>query len=162
MLVVACLVAEPPSESLDVVRIAHGRLVIARESESTVGPSQPPIPSPPAPADLVWAEGVARTYWHAVPACGQPAIVFGPTPTGDSGVANYASCSIVISTAYGYAEVGGRTLLCETLVHEYGHLVLGPNYFAAVNPADPAHSPDPHSIMAATEPTHFPPCEAGA
>ena len=35
------------------------------------------------------------------------------------------------------------------MAHEWGHEVLGPDYFAASNPSDPGHSPDPDSVMAA-------------
>lgn len=96
---------------------------------------------------LSLATVAAKGYWHATPqggACATgPRIVQEPltdvvTSTGAvaAGEAAFDSCTITLNSSpywFGYD-------LCIVFVHEWGHLVLGPDFFQASNPADPAHS----------------------
>lgn len=86
----------------------------------------------------------AQSYWHGDPPCGFPYISFTSLPSNEGGEAFYDSCTIFIALP---ANSWTGYDLCIIMTHEWGHLVLGPNYFAAVNPSDPAHSPSTNSIM---------------
>jgi hypothetical protein len=111
------------------------------------------------PAQLASAEHVASVYWHGNPACGAPVVTYEPMADTHAGEAEYGSCRIMLNPAHDWRDF--PALLCVVLAHEWGHLVLGPDYFAAVNPSDPAHSPDPRNIMNAAGPAPgtFAPCE---
>ncbi len=98
--------------------------------------------STPSAAQLAWAQSKAVAYWHVPPPCGQPRIVLSATTT-DIANANPATCTITFSTTQDWEPA----FLCLVYVHEFGHLVLGVNYFATTNPEDPAHSPDHNSVM---------------
>jgi hypothetical protein len=52
--------------------------------------------------------------------------------------------------------------VCRAMTHEWGHLVLGENYFAATNPAEPWHSPEPDNIMYRTATVIPSACQAHA
>lgn len=106
---------------------------------------------------LVTATRVARTYWHGNPACGSPGVTEAarlPDPA-EIGGAVPARCTIELLAGMPWRANPG--LLCTVIAHEWGHLVLGFNAFASVNPGDPAHSPDPASIMYRA-PGAFAPC----
>ncbi len=95
----------------------------------------------------------AAQFWAGwTPKCGQPAIVVTNLNRPISGLAEFDPCRIDLQAA-GVANAvrypGGFYNLCQTVAHEWGHEVLGPTYFAASNPYDPGHSPDPDSVMAA-------------
>jgi hypothetical protein len=101
--------------------------------------------SVPTAAQLSWARSKAVAYWHAQPPCGRERVLLIPLPLTTSGQADPGTCSIEINT---HLNLRGYPLeLCAIYVHEYGHLILGYNYFAASNPSDPAHSSDPDNIM---------------
>lgn len=117
------------------------------------------------------AERIAFVYWarHAPaqltddgrPLCGSPRISWRAlSPSGDAAAEAMmdGSCRIVFNTAgwvwpaaidrRGFVSSGDTwSTFCAVMVHEIGHLVLGPDYFAATNPDDPAHSADPESVM---------------
>lgn len=100
----------------------------------------------PTVAELQWSRSVAVAYWHVQqPPCGREIVLTGSPPNEDVGLADWSACSIIFSEARDWRDYPEKT--CEVYVHEFGHLVLGPTYFAAVNPADPAHSPDASNIM---------------
>jgi hypothetical protein len=108
------------------------------------------------PAQLHEAEMIAAAYWGRPP-CGWPLVVYHQLGPGVFGVAVGFDCAIALAR---YDWIDNPETLCETMTHEWGHLVLGPGYFAAVNPGDPEHSPDPNSIMHAglLGPRKFAPC----
>lgn len=127
----------------------------------------------------IQAGRAAAAYWHAEPPCPDGLRVatydgtYPPTAgavAGEPGSAVAASgdCTIWLNRAWWWPPFDGTDSTgltwaveyCRTIVHEWGHLVLGYSYFADVNPSDPAHSPDPQSIMYAS-PTVVPAqCEA--
>lgn len=117
----------------------------------------------PTDAQLLTATRTARAYWHGNPPCGAPGLTEGAAlPLGELGAADFAECRIMLGALPYWREA--PALLCTVIVHEWGHLVLGPKFFAAVNPTDPAHDPNPDSIMHDGGPVSgsFPPCEASA
>lgn len=95
----------------------------------------------------------ARAYWHGDPACGYPSLLISDDqlPANDEGEAWIGQCKIQMTPEYGTPEA-----FCIAFAHEWGHLELGATYFAATNPADPAHSADPHSLMS-TDAGGYPP-----
>lgn len=96
------------------------------------------------------ATQAAQSYW-GTPPCGVPSVQLVTLPPGIGGSALIASCVIQISSGGYFAGqgYGGWYDYCLIELHEWGHLVLGDVYFAASNPLDPAHSPNPHSLMSA-------------
>lgn len=101
------------------------------------------------------AIAISLRYWRThepsmlidgLPACGQPRIAWRPLRDGIGGEALLGSCRIVLSST-AFIPKWNRPFFCETVLHEIGHLVLGELFFAATNPDDPAHSPDPFSPM---------------
>lgn len=111
----------------------------------------------PTLSELAHAEHVARSYWHGNPSCGTPSVAEGVIPAAEEAQASYDICRVELNAANDWRDF--PALVCKTVVHEWGHLVLGPTYFAAVNPTNPAHSPDMRSIMAPVLPDRFAPCE---
>jgi hypothetical protein len=102
----------------------------------------------PTTAELVYARAAAATYWHVThPPCGIEQAVFGAVRSSDfnAAEADMETCTIMFSDAHDWRDYPEIT--CSTYVHEFGHLALGLDYFAASNPTDPAHSPDPTNIM---------------
>jgi hypothetical protein len=93
---------------------------------------------PPTPAHDRHARAIAHTYWGGAPNCGEPSVTLAALNPAYAGFAWYAECRIEIQSRHDWAAdpVG----YCDLIVHESGHLVLGPRYFAATNPADPAHA----------------------
>jgi hypothetical protein len=105
----------------------------------------------PTARQLAWARAKAGTYWHVPqPPCGRERVSLGSVP-GKAAMAYWSSCSIVFDAQRDWRDF--PTLLCHAYVHEYGHLVLGPNYFATSNPGDPMHSTNPRDIMYGGTPT---------
>ena len=106
----------------------------------------------PTPRQVAADLRVAARYWHTVPRCGWPTVTYGTVAgraqDGSRGAADAdsSSCAITYSAA-AFDWVDFPSTTCQTMVHEYGHLVLGPLFFRASNPTNPAHSPDPASIM---------------
>jgi hypothetical protein len=97
-------------------------------------------------------QGAAQRYWWSqTPPCGQPQITITALPADRWGDADAATCIIRLNQqTWDWQMQGdptGATALCVTMVHEHGHLILGPDYFAQSNPDDPAHSPDPNNVM---------------
>jgi hypothetical protein len=106
----------------------------------------------------------AQTHWNSVPGNGYCAsngwpIYYQDYPMGpptwplDISGATYTnlsgSCMSIVNALYAddTQYLMAWDAYCETVVHEIGHDMLGPAYFASVNPADPAHSPDPKNVM---------------
>jgi hypothetical protein len=93
----------------------------------------------------------AEAFWQAAPPCGHPHLsLTASVPAGDDGMAIYQTCTAEIqasswpnerAAAVDWAEV------CRVATHEIGHLILGPAYYAASNPTNPAHSPDERNVM---------------
>lgn len=109
------------------------------------------VPLPTA-AEQQQALEIAATYWKHAPTwngCGPVGQTFSANlPTTWEATVDYTSCNIVYADwAMTYGNGPSWETFCATTVHEYGHLVLGPTYFAATNPSNPAHSPDPNNIM---------------
>lgn len=106
----------------------------------------PASASVPTPAQLAWARAKAVSYWHAQnPPCGPLTVLAVPLPMNTDGQANYETCAIELNS---HTNLRGYPWeMCVIYVHEFGHLVLGTEYFAASNPSDPAHSSDPDNIM---------------
>lgn len=112
------------------------------------------------PERIAAFQSVALRYWFpSTPQCGTPQWGLNSEDEWQDGESYFTDCRYYISQRpwqwmyddpINYAEDA-----CDTVVHEIGHLVLGPTYFADVNPTDPSHSPDYHSIM------HSPIYEAG-
>jgi hypothetical protein len=113
-------------------------------------------PFPPEPGALARAEKVAASYWHGTPPCGTPKIVFRTLNGEAGGQADVSTCTIYLAAEGDWAPYN---VLCIAVAHEWGHLKLGTNYFAAVNPSDPAHNPVPGTLMNAQGPGYFAPCE---
>jgi hypothetical protein len=113
--------------------------------------SYPAVPVPPSllptAAELAAARATAVAYWHVPqPPCGRERVVnAAPAVPAWLAEADFGSCAIVLSTTRDWRS--WPAILCRVYVHEFGHLVLGPTYFQASNPASPAHSPDPNNIM---------------
>jgi hypothetical protein len=97
----------------------------------------------PTTGEIAWASSKAIAYWHVQPPCGTPQITLSPAMPDGSANANPETCQITFNTA----EPWDSASVCVAYIHEVGHLVLGVTYFANVNPADPAHSPDRANIM---------------
>lgn len=93
----------------------------------------------------------AQSYWGApVPAWQDAGFGCRAVPPVEQvalgaigGQASYATCAIQINSDDSWTPYS----FCVVTVHEWGHLQLGPLAFAAANPADPAHSLDPLSVM---------------
>lgn len=102
----------------------------------------------PTAAQLEWSRSVAVAYWQTPqPPCGRESVALAPlaaTIPAEVWGAN-PPCVITLNASYDWRDFPES--VCHAYVHEFGHLVLGPDYFAAVNPSDPAHSTDPNSIM---------------
>jgi hypothetical protein len=94
---------------------------------------------PPTPAQDRHARAIARMYWGGTPNCGEPSVRLVALNPAYAGFAWLADCRIEIQSRHDWAADPVR--YCDLIVHENGHLVLGPGYFAALNPADPAHAP---------------------
>lgn len=121
-------------------------------------------PSDIPASELQSAEDAARSYWGGWPACGRPIVRVRSFPAAIGGQAVPPSCWIFINDSVPWMAAGDGTWgdLCIAMVHEWGHLMLGYFYFSAVNPSDPSHSPDPTSIMNATNAVYnlaITPCE---
>jgi|SRR5215472_6556304 len=99
----------------------------------------------PTAGELAWARQRAVAYWHAEPPCGRESVTVEPAPEVLAGAAFYLQCRINLNGQDDWVHYPEQ--LCLTYVHEFGHLVLGPTYFANINPSDPAHSPDRDNIM---------------
>jgi hypothetical protein len=103
-------------------------------------------PAPPTPAELSWAQTASLRFWKtSVASCGVPKVAMVTLDETIMGEADATTCTIWLNAALNWAASSAYT--CTTYMHEFGHLLLGPTYFAAVNPADPAHSPDRTNIM---------------
>lgn len=115
----------------------------------------------PSPTDaLAQAEQAAISYW-GMPSCGSPQIVTGDLAEFEEGMSFPSDCRIILAPAVvRQAGDGPRQYfeLCRVLAHEWGHNVLGEDYFAASNPDDPAHSPDMGNLMYAYLGTTTPQC----
>lgn len=92
----------------------------------------------------------AEAFWQTLPACGHPHLSLTTVTDGDDGMAIYQTCTTEIqrsswpderAAAVDWAE------LCRVETHEIGHLTLGPTYYAASNPTNPAHSPNETNVM---------------
>lgn len=93
------------------------------------------------------AEGAAQSYWqNTIPQsrwCSAVPTVDQVELAGRGGEADWSTCTIRLDSDIAWTPY----TFCIAMLHEWGHLTLGPTYFAATNPADPAHSSDPTSIM---------------
>ncbi len=113
-------------------------------------------------AALLRSVSAARQFWAGwTPRCGQPAIAVVKLDRPISGQAEVDPCRIdlqaaLVANAAQYP--GGFFNLCQTVAHEWGHEVLGSDYFATSNPDDPGHSLDPDSLMAARPVASTPQC----
>jgi hypothetical protein len=112
------------------------------------GPQRVTVPSAGVKVDA--AMKVAGAKWGQ-PACGQPHVVWS-TPAAYGGVgpdmspfawADVARCRIVFNQEQ---RIHTAVKFCHVLVHEWGHL---DGYRDPRNAADPLHSSNPRSIMAA-------------
>lgn len=101
-------------------------------------------------ADVQTAIRVADARWPNSPCAGREALnwVVMPLPAAFEGQAYPdGTCRVDINAAAVHSDSSPPDHLCAVLEHEFGHLYLGPTYYATVNPADPEHSPNPRSIM---------------
>lgn len=104
--------------------------------------------------------GFSVGLW-GMPACGYP------TASADNlrsieaaGLSHPETCSVVIHSGvlrFGHKN-DGLQFLCIVVVHEVGHLALGPRF--TDNPSDPWHSRNPRSIMSEYGGYDFRPCVA--
>jgi hypothetical protein len=100
----------------------------------------------PTSAQLAWARSKAVAYWHvAQPPCGRERVLSLPLALATDGQTSPETCIIELNSHLNLR--GFPVELCAIYVHEYGHLVLSPDFFAASDPSDPAHSSDPNNIM---------------
>ena len=107
-------------------------------------------PMAPTSAQLEWARGIAVAYWRvAQPPCGREHVSVGPVPA--AAWASWSTCTITFNSSRDWRDFPRE--ICRLYVHEFGHLVLGPAHFAAINPTDPMHSPDPSNIMFGGDPS---------
>lgn len=74
-----------------------------------------------------------------MPPCGVPQGSIAHLEEGIAGVAHPESCSFEIDARFARRTIDELGNFCDTVLHEVGHLALGP-IFAAENPADPWHS----------------------
>lgn len=58
--------------------------------------------------------------------------------TSAGGEADFDHCLIMIDPTTQWSPQD----FCIAVIHEWGHLTLGPDYFAASNPVDPMHAPE--------------------
>jgi hypothetical protein len=116
---------------------------------------------------LATYERIADAYWHHAPLnCPLRARIVpaASLPSGTVAEATAGSCDMRVSAPYFPARdrhpySTNADSACYMVVHEWGHMVLGPNYFATTNPADPAHSADPSNVMYASgENANVPAC----
>ena len=110
--------------------------------------------------EFLRSEKIASTYWghevgKPVPECGWPSSFEMELPGLDVGLAYFGECKFAIQKLVWWPPYD----LCKTVVHEWGHLTLGPTYFSATNPEEPAHSAQPGNIMFSELPQRFEPCE---
>ena len=150
LLVVSSCVWCVPAQALEGL-VPHSRHGFVRRTIRAV--HAPTVTSnAPTLQELAWARSIAVAYWNvSQPPCGREMIVQAPLNVPSAGQANFLTCSITFSTLNDWRDFPVE--LCSVYVHEFGHLVLGPTYFAGSNPTDPAHSPDPASIMYANPTT---------
>ncbi len=119
--------------------------VVALSAPASHTQTPAPISLAPTVTELANARSVAASYWHVdQPPCGRETVTELQLDT-ISGEAQLDACAITFSTERDWRDFPDE--VCGVYVHEFGHLVLGPAYFAASNPTDPAHSPDPLNIM---------------
>lgn len=107
----------------------------------------------------------AHAYWGTDPGCGILKVEVIPTGYGEQGEAGDATCTIMLSQTWlTFTDPTWRDFMevCRAMTHEWGHLVLGENYFAATNPAEPWHSPEPDNIMYRTATVIPSACQAHA
>lgn len=114
---------------------------------------------------------IARDYWRlnapaglardGLPLCGTPRISWARFAAADSNAAEAypdGSCRIAFNLRAWWwplpvrqpGVVAGSDAwpsFCTAMAHEWGHLIVGPTYYEALNPADPGHSSDPRSLM---------------
>jgi hypothetical protein len=98
------------------------------------------------------SESAAQSYWGnpyppTRPCVAVPTLTQEPLAGAEGGEADYDNCAIVLNSDNAWTPY----TFCIAYLHEWGHLTLGPMYFEASNPADPAHSLDPTSIMQESE-----------
>lgn len=89
----------------------------------------------------------AESYWSVTPCGGQIQITHGVIP---GAVAEAGDCAIELDSRWfpnAASEIQQWPYFCAVMTHEIGHLALGPAFFAAADPLDPAHSANPLSIM---------------
>ena len=140
------------------------------------------LPRAATRAEQTTAVRIARDYWRTnapaglahdgLPSCGVPRITWARFAAGDSNAAEShldGSCRIVFNLADWYWPLASRRAnvvsgsdtwpsFCTAMAHEWGHLILGPTYFAAGNPSDPGHSADPRNLMYAFQVHFLPQC----
>lgn len=140
------------------------------------------VARPATRAEQATAVRIARDYWRVntppalardgMPLCGSPKLSWARFAVTDSDAAEAhidGSCRIVFNLGAWLwplpvhrpgVVVGGDTWpsFCTAVAHEWGHLILGPTYFAAANPTDPGHSPDPRNLMYAVQIHDLPAC----
>jgi hypothetical protein len=108
-------------------------------------PAVAQVPLAPNAMQIRASQDVAMAYWHTLVPCGSVAVIIGATPVGDDATAQASTCRITLSDAVDWRDF--PLALCRVYVHEMGHLILGPDYFATSDPSDPGHSVDPSNIM---------------
>jgi hypothetical protein len=102
-------------------------------------------PSARAGWETTRASVIARIVWHDP--CGRAATLqFGPIP--DDGPDALAAADQPACRVYVTRSNLAFPVLCTVLLHEYGHLA---GFRDPTNTADPEHSDNPNSIMAATQ-----------
>lgn len=98
------------------------------------------------------ALAAARVYWrtspegaHTLP-CAAPA--FRVEHEAIEGAAAWVleGCTVYLSAQW-VSERPAYPELCQAIVHELGHLILGPTYFEATDPSNPSHSANPRNVM---------------
>lgn len=122
------------------------RLALVLILGATLGlPAVATAAAPPTTEQFRWVQRVAATYWHTPPPCGRPIIGMSTLSPDRDAESEALACTLTLSNGVDWRDFPVQ--LCVIFVHEMGHLVLGPHYFAATNPLDPSHSLDPENIM---------------
>lgn len=97
----------------------------------------------------------AELFWHSNAPCSGRLVVTLDDASGNIG--RTEGCHVHINRfLFGTAQQQAASWpqFCRAVVHEIGHAVLGPDFFAPFNANDPGHSPSPYSVMYFTDPAY--------
>lgn len=138
------------------IAIAGGLTTASARADALLPNAAAPAAANDAPPAIARFVPVARAAWPASPCAGREQIQVLTVQqlrqlVGDTGLnapgaaADPQTCTVIFPSDQLHDD--DPMDLCAEVVHEFGHLALGDEYFAKTNPSDPAHSPNRRSVM---------------